>query len=453
MTMAAACLALVFCFPAAAAEVSGAEAGGPDGFRPATLPPWYLAEGSTYGGMETWVVVQNPNPTPVTVDITFNTNEGKKDGPQGFPVPAQSRRSFFLNSLVPNMKDVSTQVVASGGQVVCERAVYGPGKAWAHESIGSRFAGAQWHLAEGSTYGGMETWVVIQNPNDYQAVVDVSFITGEGKVDGPQDFPIPANSRKSLLLNSLVPNMKDVSTSVQCGTGFVVCERSVYGPGKTWAHESIGFSNPQASWYLAEGSTYGGMETWVVVMNPTHLQAIADVTFHTNEGKVDGPQDFPIPAYSRRSFLLNTLVPNMKDVSTKVVTTGSSVVCERAVYGPGKAWAQGSVGTFLYNVNWYLAEGSTYGGMETWVVVQNPDCVAATVDLTFYTENGKVDGPQDFPIPAYSRRSFLLNTLVPNMKDVSTRVVCDTGVVVCERAVYGPGKAWAHGSVGYGGTL
>ncbi|MBC7248599.1 MAG: hypothetical protein H5T73_12590 [Actinobacteria bacterium] len=131
-----ACLALVFCFPVTAAEVSGAEAGGSDGFRQATANLWYLAEGTTYGGMETWVVVQNPNATQVTVDLTFYTENGKVDGPQDFPVPAQSRRSFFLNTLVPNMKDVSTKVVTTGSSVVCERAVYGPGKAWAQGSVG-----------------------------------------------------------------------------------------------------------------------------------------------------------------------------------------------------------------------------------------------------------------------------------------------------------------------------
>ncbi|NPV60060.1 MAG: hypothetical protein HPY75_10395, partial [Actinobacteria bacterium] len=37
---------------------------------------WYLAEGSTDGGMETWVLVQNPNPDPVTLDITLMTESG-----------------------------------------------------------------------------------------------------------------------------------------------------------------------------------------------------------------------------------------------------------------------------------------------------------------------------------------------------------------------------------------
>jgi hypothetical protein len=131
-----ACSAAMLCFPVMAAEVSGVEAGGPNDFQPAAVTPWYLAEGSTYGGMETWVVVMNPTAFQAIADVTFQTNEGKVDGPQDFAIPAYSRRSFLLNSLVPNMKDVSTRVVCDTGVVVCERAVYGPGKAWAHGSVG-----------------------------------------------------------------------------------------------------------------------------------------------------------------------------------------------------------------------------------------------------------------------------------------------------------------------------
>jgi hypothetical protein len=32
--------------------------------------------------------------------------------------------------------DVSTRVEATGGFVICERAMYGPGDEWAHDSVG-----------------------------------------------------------------------------------------------------------------------------------------------------------------------------------------------------------------------------------------------------------------------------------------------------------------------------
>ena len=96
---------------------------------------WYLAEGCTEGGMKTWVLVQNPNPDAVTVDLTFMTSQGKVDGPQGFEIAGNSRHSFNLGELVTDW-NVSTKVVSHGGDVICERAMYGNDGAWAHDSVG-----------------------------------------------------------------------------------------------------------------------------------------------------------------------------------------------------------------------------------------------------------------------------------------------------------------------------
>ncbi|MBC7247148.1 MAG: hypothetical protein H5T73_05140 [Actinobacteria bacterium] len=410
---------------------------------------WYLAEGSTYGGMESWVCVQNPNGFPVTVDLSFMTETGPVPGPQDFTIDGNSRYSFLLNSLVPGKKDVSTKVVSSGGGVVCERSVYGPGKAWAHDSVGATSPAPGWYLAEGSTYGGMESWVCVQNPNQGAVTVDLSFMTETGPVPGPQDFTIAGNSRYSFFLNSLVPGKKDVSTKVVSSGGGVVCERPVYGAGKVWAHDSVGATSPAPDWYLAEGSTYGGMESWVCVQNPNSSSVYVNLSFMTETGPVPGPQNFTIAGNSRASFFLNSLVPGKKDVSTRVTGICAVVVCERSVYGPGKAWAHDSVGATSPSDTWYLAEGSTYGGMESWVCVQNPNPGAVTVSLSFMTETGPVPGPQDFTIAGNSRASFFLNSLVPGKKDVSTKVVSSGGGVVCERPVYGPGKAWAHDSIGF----
>ncbi|MEW6554170.1 MAG: hypothetical protein AB1384_07795, partial [Actinomycetota bacterium] len=42
------------------------------------------------------------------------------------------------------------------------------------------------------------------------------------------------------------------------------------------AHDSVGATAPAASWYLAEGSTAGGMETYVLVQNPGDTEARVD---------------------------------------------------------------------------------------------------------------------------------------------------------------------------------
>jgi hypothetical protein len=88
--------------------------------------------------METYVLVQNPGTSPVHVNLKFQTDTGEKviPGLQGVEIPATSRSSFYVNDYVTTY-NVSSKVEATDGQVICERAVYGPGRVWAHDSIGA----------------------------------------------------------------------------------------------------------------------------------------------------------------------------------------------------------------------------------------------------------------------------------------------------------------------------
>lgn len=88
------------------------------------------------GGMETRVLVANPNDEAVTVDLTLMTGEGEvmPEGLRNQTVPANSRRSFPIHDFVTTW-DVSTRVEASG-EVIAERSMYGPDRSWAHDSIG-----------------------------------------------------------------------------------------------------------------------------------------------------------------------------------------------------------------------------------------------------------------------------------------------------------------------------
>lgn len=100
-------------------------------------PNWYLAEGSTDGGMETFLLVQNPGPNPVHVNIKFQTGAGQQAPAelQNLEIGATSRRTFKVNDWVTDY-DVSTFVEALDGELICERAMYGNGRSWAHDSIG-----------------------------------------------------------------------------------------------------------------------------------------------------------------------------------------------------------------------------------------------------------------------------------------------------------------------------
>ena len=108
----------------------------------------------------------------------------------------------------------------------------------------------------------------------------------------------------------------------------------MYGEDRTWGHDSIGAADPSQEWYLAEGSTGPGFETWVLVQNPNDTEAEVDITYMTPEGPVQGPSE-TIPANSRQTYNVASTIPDCWEVSTKV-TSDEPVIAERAVYGDSR---------------------------------------------------------------------------------------------------------------------
>jgi hypothetical protein len=103
----------------------------------------------------------------------------------------------------------------------------------------------------------------------------------------------------------------------------------MYWEGRYGTHSSSGVSSPSDTWYLAEGCTAGGFETWVLVQNPGDEEVEVTLTFMTASGEVPGPTATLAPR-SRRTFNAGEYVSGY-DVSTRVNCSGG-VICERSMY-------------------------------------------------------------------------------------------------------------------------
>ena len=110
--------------------------GTPPASRGELSETWYLAEGCTNGGFETWVLVQNPGDEEATAQLTFMTGAGEVAGPTLELLP-NSRQSIDVGLTVPNEWDVSTKVTADR-PVIAERSVYWNNRIGGHDSIGAR---------------------------------------------------------------------------------------------------------------------------------------------------------------------------------------------------------------------------------------------------------------------------------------------------------------------------
>ncbi len=427
--------------------------------NPTSTGKWYLAEGCTQGGFETWALVQNPGSTAVHVSLAFLTDQGEMSFPelQNVEVPARSRKTFPVQNYV-QAYDVSTVVECSDGQVICERSVYWNDRQGGHDSIGVTGTASTWYLAEGCTLGGFETWVLVENPGTDPVNVSLTLQTGEG-LQVPlelQNAAIPARGRRSFKLNDYVETY-DVSTTVTTLTagGEVVCERAMYWNDRKGGHDSVGVTSASADWYLAEGATAGGFETWVLVQNPGLTAATVDLQLQTDLGlsAPTGLQGQEIPALGRRSFLINDYATSY-DVSTHVQCSSGSVICERAMYWNERNGGHNSIGVTGTAPAWYLAEGCTQGGFQTWVLVQNPGSEAVTINIRLQTGEGEIspDGLQNVSLAAQSRQSFPIHFFVQSY-EVSTYVECTDGEVIAERAVYWDTMVEGTDSVGVPGPL
>lgn len=395
---------------------------------------WFLAEGCTAGGFETWILVQNPFDQQAGVHLTYMTPEGPKEGPSA-TLPAGTRTSFNVANTVPNAPEVSTRVSADN-YVIAERAMYGPGRAWGHDSIGSPTTSTKWYLAEGCTAGGFETWVLVQNPGNKSADVSLTYMTPQGPKPGPA-VKLAPYSRRSFSVSDSVGNTYEVSTLVS-SSQHVVAERAVYWDNRKGGHESIGVTTPEKTWYLAEGSTAAGFETYVLIQNPGKSAASVDLTFMTDNGPAAGPH-LNLPPHSRKTVNVADFVPDNFSVSTKV-TSNRPVIAERAVYWNNRIEGHDSIGVTEAAVGWALAEGSTGDGFETWVLVQNPNSTAASIEIMYMTPGGAFSGPAE-TIGAHSRKSFNVADTMPGEMEVSTLVLSTNGVkVIAERAMYGDPK-------------
>ncbi len=312
----------------------------------------------------------------------------------------------------------------------------------AYYSTQARITPMSWFLPEGCTADGFETWVLIQNPNDATATINITYMTTEGEMVKPA-FGMAPHSRNTVFVNTDVPDTNQVSTKVESDQAIVV-ERAMYWNGRAGGTESLGEIPWSTTWYLAEGNTGDGFETWILVENPNAAPATVTLTYMTGAGRVDKAPFVMLPN-SRTTVLVNTDLPNNRNVST-MVTSNIPVAAERACYWGGRKAGHASLGATAPSATWYLAEGTTAEGFEDWLLVQNPGAVDSTVTITYMTGAGTVD-KAPLVVPAGSRVSIFVNGDVPDNKHVSVALTA-TEPVVAERACYWNARAGGHDSLG-----
>jgi IPT/TIG domain/Family of unknown function (DUF5719) len=397
---------------------------------------WYLAEGTSDWGFDTYVTIENPNDKPVTARITYMTKNGPKQRPD-LRLPAGSQTTVNPREDL-GATDFSTRVECLEGKwIVVDRRMIWLGRnapcTEGHASVGVTAPSTTWYLAEGSSKWGFETWLLIQNPNGADANVTITYmIEGENPVQ--VNKKVSARSRASFDMAGDI-GAKDASIKVDSDLP-VIPERAMYRNDRREGHDSIGTMVPSTDYYLAEGTTDYGFTTYVLVQNPGDQTAKVTLTYMTAEGPQAQPQ-FEMPARSRKTIRVNDALPS-KDLSTWV--HGSvPVIAERAMYwdrGLGEA-CHDSIGLSSPHADFYMPDGETYNGCETWTLVQNPNGSDVQIEVSYLTPTGQGNVVFADTVKANSRKTYNMASRIPAGK-AAIKVSCKTTgkKIICERAMY-----------------
>lgn len=312
------------------------------------------------------------------------------------------------------------------------------------------------YLAEGAL-GIFEMDVCLANPNLTEAPVKLTFLKDDGTIVVLPKV-LASLSRDTVHVNDVPGVTGSLSTVVESTTGVpVVVERTMMWGNRQGGHTGSAVDGAKTRWYFAEGAQ-GVFDTFVLLANDNIVSANVTVTF-LREGLPPVPYSRTVPPKSRRTIYANDIPELVNQAFSIQVDSDQPVIAERAMYfgGPLGSWKGGheSAGVGALSEVWYHAEGATGPEFDTWLLVGNPNDVAADLKITFYRDSG---GPiEKFKtVGAKQRYTENIEWLDPvnlGSNTFSIKVESLNGVpVVSERAMYWPGTfaEWeeAHNSLG-----
>ncbi|MDQ6673604.1 MAG: DUF5719 family protein, partial [Chloroflexota bacterium] len=263
----------------------------------------------------------------------------------------------------------------------------------------------RWYFAEGSTRTPFDVSFALQNPNPQSTVAHFLFVTPEGK-QTPFDMRLDPNSRMTLKANDVMPSA-EFATIVNTDVPVYV-ERSMYFGHD--GHSAPGARQTSQVWYLAEGSTVTPFETWVLLLNPNTVPTQVQMRFMREDGTVVDHGEL-VPPMGRKSVYVNALF-STSGFATQV-TADQPIVVERAMYFDNGQGGHDTLATAVPGRTWYLAAGASSGGFDTWLLLENPGSLPASVNVSFMTDTGRVITQPVFVLP-HSRTSLYTDPVVPN---------------------------------------
>jgi hypothetical protein len=439
-----------------------------DGTNPRGFFKRYMAEGATGPFFDMEIEILNPTDQPAKVLLEYlpQLADPQFPHPSDFVlVPAHSRRTVN-----PEMNPAMTQssfstIVESDVQVIVERTMkwdathYG-----SHAETSQPSAETTWYLAEGATHGSFNLFYLVQNPNDTDTTVEVTYLRPAPKTPLVRTYAVAAKSRLTIWVDAEGPEFEEEEFSaVFHSPQPIMVERSMYAdaPGQTWAggtsSAAVAALSPQ--WFFAEGATGSFFDTFFLIENPNATQETVRATYLLYTGD-SFQKDYIVAGNTRFTLGINADDPRLSNTafSTKFETlSGDGIIVERAMWWPASLpWIEGhnSAGVTSTGTEWAVAEGELGGPdkAETFVLVANTSPVAASIRVRAFADDDTT-AERTFAVSPNTRFNLNMRDFFPALIGKRFGVTIESlgtlpAQITAEVSVYlsADGVTWSAGS-------
>ncbi len=399
------------------------------------------------------IVVANAGTTPMTGRITFMAGEG-----QSVQIPlsvAANERGVVSAATSLQAPYVSAVVeIDGGGGLVEQRATQEAGTS---VTPCTTQTSAHWYLAEGFTADQSSEQLVLSNPFDQSAIVDIGFATDEGSREPPElnGYPIPPRSVQVIDLDSIAARDEaQVAIRVDATKGTLVVGRAQLYNGDGRLGYSMTLASPtlRSQWWFANGAKGADTSERFSIYNPTSTDVQVTPLYLGIPADAKVAVDpIAVPAGQVVTFTSDTVAGLPDGRHAVVFDTGDfsqSLVVERAITRtidgvPTTSVLLGAVSRPDGQVpsTWTLAIGPGEATQDA-LVVYNSTSQAATVTVQAVTPSGlqNVPGLEEIALPAAGLVPIPLTD--PSALDAQL-VVRATAPVFVERSL--PREAGAQG--------
>lgn len=360
------------------------------------------------------VTVVNPTDTAMSGTLTLLTIDDEPVA-EPFSVSPFGTETFDIDERADSMYAAAIVEIVGGGGLVEQKATWPVGSNSVAESVQAcaNSPSDEWYFATGDTSDGSQDLLVLTNPYDHTAQVDIRLATSRGTRE-VTDFTVPAKSVRTVDLRDHTVDIEtDVGVTIDAARGAVIAARAQLYDTPTRDGYSMVLGAPalRDQWWFVAGERADDTTVEYSVYNPGEDDVLvyANVLGFPAGDDFLPPEPFEVPDGGVVSFSLADVdnVPDGPVAAVFATNPEQPVVVERtwtreitgirttSVAPGGAARPDGHVPS-----TWYLGIGPD-DPTEGVIRILNADLTPAVVTVQAITPDGivTVDSLDEVDLP------------------------------------------------------